>query len=241
MTENGLYLHALIKAAGKGTRMQEVTGGNVPKPLVEIEGVPVLVRTLKNVASVANEITIVVRDGDKVTAEVAVKYGNLAYQNVEMFPGTAEAVKAGISKFASENERLVLIANGDDSSLIPQTVYRDLLKYHLSTGADCTTLGVCQNDSGRKVKFYLGEDTIGKKVEYTGVFISKINWLKSNLDDIKVDPETGEKQISRIFEIARYRSLINMCVVTGNVWHGFNTPQDYAETLKLFSEQQNEK
>lgn len=41
MTENSLYLHALVKAAGKGTRMQEVTGGNIPKSLVEVQGVPV--------------------------------------------------------------------------------------------------------------------------------------------------------------------------------------------------------
>mgnify|MGYP001424282539 FL=1 len=73
MTENSLYLHALVKAAGKGTRMQEVTGGNIPKSLVEVQGVPVLVRTLNNVASVADEITIVVRDSDDVTAKVAVK------------------------------------------------------------------------------------------------------------------------------------------------------------------------
>lgn len=38
MAENSLYLHALVKAAGKGTRMQEVTGGNIPKSLVEVQG-----------------------------------------------------------------------------------------------------------------------------------------------------------------------------------------------------------
>ncbi|HPR99421.1 MAG TPA: hypothetical protein PLU63_01165 [Candidatus Woesebacteria bacterium] len=41
MTENSLYLHALVKAAGEGARMQEVTGGNILKSLVEVQGVPV--------------------------------------------------------------------------------------------------------------------------------------------------------------------------------------------------------
>ncbi|MBO4367284.1 MAG: HAD-IIIA family hydrolase [Clostridia bacterium] len=39
---------ALILAGGKGTRMREITGGLIPKPLVRICGKPILERTIEN-------------------------------------------------------------------------------------------------------------------------------------------------------------------------------------------------
>ena len=40
-------MKAVVLCAGKGTRIREITGGEIPKPMIEVEDKPILERTLE--------------------------------------------------------------------------------------------------------------------------------------------------------------------------------------------------
>ena len=107
-------MDAIILAAGKGTRMRPLTDDK-PKPLLEVQGRPILAWTLSAVAPICERV-IVVAKYLKPQIEAYMKAQNIIrdYVIVEQLPeplGTGHAVQVCREHLTGDS---FLVLNGDD-------------------------------------------------------------------------------------------------------------------------------
>lgn len=106
-------MQAVIMAAGRGTRLGKLTD-NEPKPLINVDGKPILTRTLEIISPLVKEVIIVVRHlGSKIKNH----FGNdfhghrLIYIEQKIMGGTAGALWQAKPLLRSGS---FLVLNGDD-------------------------------------------------------------------------------------------------------------------------------
>ena len=82
--EEGLHMKALILAAGYGRRLQPLTN-EIPKSLVEVNGTPLLVNALNNLAAIGtDEIGIVVGHmADRIRERIGMKWQGIPVRYFE--------------------------------------------------------------------------------------------------------------------------------------------------------------
>jgi len=124
-------MKAVILAAGKGTRLGEITQ-SIPKSLVIIAGCSILERTFDSLPENTDEIIIVVKYlADKIIEKIGDNYKNIPIKYVEqnIFAGTAGALWQ-VEPFLNNEKFLVL--NGDDVYLKEEIA--NCVAYDLSMG-----------------------------------------------------------------------------------------------------------
>ena len=122
----------LILAAGKGTRLKS----NLPKPLVEVAGIPMIHRIL-NVFQTFPDIDVSIVVGHRFGEIMKAIEGNVHYIYQHEQRGTAHAVKQAASNIKKYNKVIIMTA---DSALITRSVIIKLLNSHHKSGADCSFL-----------------------------------------------------------------------------------------------------
>ena len=133
--------HAVILAAGKGTRMKSARA----KVLHPLLGVPLLDHVVRTVQSLGVEpITVVVGHQAEVV-EAAFAGRGLGFVRQDPPLGTGHAVQAARERVAAHPERTLLVVNGDLPLLRAETLAR-LLEAHRSGGAAATLLSVVLDD-----------------------------------------------------------------------------------------------
>ncbi len=125
-------MQAIILAAGKGTRMRPLTN-DMPKPLIEVSGTPLLSHILDQLPPAITEIILVIDYlGEMIGHEYGFEFKGKPITYVWQIPsgsGTFGALKAVKEQLGTKLDRRVLILNADDLPCEPDL--KALLKHRL--------------------------------------------------------------------------------------------------------------
>ena len=134
-------MRALVLSAGYGTRLGELTR-ETPKPLLPIEGVPLLVRTLQHLAAQGfRDVAVNLHfRGDLVRAALgdgAAAGVRVTWSEEPTLLGTAGAVRALRGFFEADDDESFLVLYGD---LLLDVDFAPLIAQHRATRAAATLL-----------------------------------------------------------------------------------------------------
>lgn len=130
-------MKAMILAAGKGTRIREITEGEIPKPMVEIDGNPLIEHTVNElIGSDLDEIAINLHfKGEKITEYFGEEWQGtpIKYSQEEQLLGTA----GGVKKLENWFQDTFLVVYGD---IFTDIDYSRLVDFHRSHDGVCTIM-----------------------------------------------------------------------------------------------------
>ncbi len=107
-------MKAIILAAGKGTRFEEITK-RIPKSMIPVAGKPIIEHTLEALPSSVKEVFLIIGHlGDQIKKHLGKEYGGLEikYIRLKNLTGTATAVWQAKKHIGKREKFLVLY--GDD-------------------------------------------------------------------------------------------------------------------------------
>ena len=135
-------IRAIIPAAGKGTRLQSISG-NLPKAMFPVQGRPMLEIVLENTSFVEAENTYIVVGYEK---EKIIDYFQNRYHYVEQKEqlGTGHAVMVCTDEFRGF-EGSVLVTFGDMPLFSKEEMER-MCQQHVEHRADCTLMTAENSD-----------------------------------------------------------------------------------------------
>ena len=232
-------IRAIIPAAGKGKRLQKVSG-DIPKAMVKVCGRSMLEVVLENISFVDNsDIYIVVGCGKEAILE---RFGS-AYNYVEQKEqlGTGHAVMVCEEHF-KDFDGNVLVTFGD-MPLFRREEFLKMLAIHEESGADCTLMTaenprltmwarVVRDESGRFSAIVEGKDCTEEEAKIKELFSGVMIFKSASL--FKMLPKVGCKNVQKEYYLTEVPELMvkeGMKVETymtldGEDLHGINTPED---------------
>ncbi len=202
--------HALILAAGKGTRFKSRT----IKVLHPLMGKPMIRIVLDTVARLGPDRIFLVVGYQKERMEKALASNDLTFVEQKSQLGTAHAVRAAGRILRPYPDQDVLVMNGDLPLIRPETL-RPLLKQHRSQGNALTFMSaVMSNPSGFGRVIYLDDHRIRIveekdatpdqrriKEANVGIYLFKIKDLLWALPKISNRNVKGEYYLTDVIEI----------------------------------------
>lgn len=228
-------MDAIILAGGKGTRMRPLTK-DTPKPLLEVQGRPILEWSLLNLRPVADRAIIVVKYlKEQIAAYMARQTIFEDYALVEQLPeplGTGHALQCCRPELKSED---FIVINGDDLfsrrgiaalAAVPLgllTVLRD----------DATQYGVAVTDEADKVLRLHEKPAAGTYPPPVRVNIGAYKFDQRIFDYDLPRSERGEYEITDYVSWLAERAPMRAIVT--DFWEPVGKPQDLerAQTLDL--------
>jgi len=222
---------AVIMAAGKGKRMEELTEGKIPKPMLLVDGQAVVERVYDNLIKAGvDEIVLVIAETDLYTGNMLRTNTRIVSQRVDIFPGTAKAAETGLRFVPYTPNRRVIVLNGDDSFLLDPRTIMDFVFDHEKKGRDCSLMVRPTIKGSNQRERYLGEGDIvwdkNWEAKYIGVLIARYGWLDHFLPLVRRE-EGGEYKITQLFGLARQNSIIEQVLLSDEgQWNDFNRPSD---------------
>lgn len=232
-------LRAIVPAAGKGKRLQKVSG-DMPKAMFRVNGQPMLEIALENIGFIdEKDIYIVVGCGkEKITEYFGEKY-NYVEQKQQL--GTGHAVMECAEAFRGF-EGNVLITFGD-MPLFHREEMEKMCRQHAQNGADCTLMTaenpdlklwarvVC-DEEGKFAKIVEGKDCTEEQAKIKQLFSGVIVFNSKSLFEIL--PKIGCANVQHEYYLTEVPELMvreGMKVETyftpdGNDLRGVNTPED---------------
>jgi NDP-sugar pyrophosphorylase family protein len=226
-------MKAVILAGGKGTRLAPYTSV-LPKPLMPINGIPILeviikqlvhfgIRDLIFTVSLQSEPLLSAYFGDGKRYKT-----NILYSREEKPLGTA-----GPLSILKDLPETFIVMNGD---ILTTLNYRKLIQYHRRQNAMATIamnqkkirleLGVMEFDRNRRLTRYIEKPTLSYSVSM-GIYVFEknvLNWIvtKKYLDF----PDLIQKLINGRQDVACYPSQ--------DFWLDIGSPEDYEEAQRKF-------
>ena len=232
-------IRAIIPAAGKGKRLQKVSG-DIPKAMVEVGGRPMLDIVLENLNFIdSDNIYIVVGCGKEKIIE---NFGN-RYNYVEQKEqlGTGHAVMVCSEDF-KEFSGSVLVTFGD-MPLFRRSEFIKMCALHEESGADCTLMTaenpnltmwarVVRDENGKFRAIVEGKDCTPEEAEIKELFSGVMVFNSESLFEML--PKVGCKNVQKEYYLTEVPELMvkeGMKVETyfiqdGEDLHGINTPED---------------
>lgn len=231
-------MKAIILAAGKGKRLLSETM-NMPKVLRLAAGKPLIGHVLSNVDFIDSSDIVIVAGykREMVFETLGDKY---TYAVQEEQKGTGHAVMMAKDAFEGYTGDVIILYG--DMPLFKKETYKNLIKAHQDSGADCTILTAITDDKlayGRIIRENGEVSDIVEDKDCTpeqkdikelnvGVYVFKADALFSNLDKIKNNNAQGEYYLTDIpkiligegKKIASYSTTDSMEIL------GVNTPED---------------
>ncbi len=223
-------MQCVILAAGKGTRLRPLTE-NCPKPLVTVQGKPLLTHIIEALPSAVDEIIIVVGYlGHMIEAHYGSEYQGkkVTYVQQEEQLGTAKAL--WLCKDLIQGRFLFLFADdihGKDDLARATSFVRSML---VSTVTQPEKFGiVVRNPDGTLGMMIEKPEHAPSNCASTGAMV---------LDDhiFEFEPQTpvkGEYYLTEVIE--RYAQKYPIAVVEQNLWIPIGYPEDIirAETILI--------
>ena len=232
-------IRAIIPAAGKGSRLQKVSG-DIPKAMVSVGKRPMLEFVLENISFIDNkDIYIVVGCGKEMITEHFRDNYNYVEQKQQL--GTGHAVMECSKEFEGFDGS-VLITFGD-MPLFRREEMEAMCRLHEECGADCTMMTaenpalklwarVVRDENGRFARIVEGKDCTPEQAEIKELFSGVIVFNSRSLFNIL--PEMGCSNVQKEYYITEVPELMarrGMKVETyftkdGDDLRGINTPED---------------
>ncbi|MDE1870082.1 MAG: nucleotidyltransferase family protein [Candidatus Micrarchaeota archaeon] len=217
---------AVILAAGKGRRMKESGHpqiANIPKPLIELSGLPIIERNLRKLSENKIEVAIVINPLDEDIFREKLGNYKIKYYYQEERLGTAHSLLQA-KEFVKDELFLVLM--GDDvieydMEMLLNTKVPTIFGFEVP---DVTGYGAIIENNEGLVEEIIEKKISGKGLLNTGVYIMHKKFFDA-YQDIPLDPKSGEYFITYAPKIlAKY----GIKFVAGRLsfWHGINTPEE---------------
>ena len=231
-------IRAIIPAAGKGSRLQKVSG-DIPKAMVSIGNRPMIEFVLENISFIDEKnVYIVVGCGkEMITDHFGDRY-NYVEQKQQL--GTGHAVMTCSEDFANFDGS-VLVTFGD-MPLFRKEEMEAMCRLHVENSADCTLMTaeneslklwarVVRDENGRFSRIVEGKDCTPEQAAIKELFSGVMVFNSRSLFDIL--PEMGcanvqkEYYITEIPELMVKRGLKVETYFTkdGDDLRGINTPE----------------
>ena len=241
-------IRAIIPAAGKGSRLQKVSG-DTPKAMFMVNNRPMLEYVLDNVAFIdKNDICIVVGYGkDKIINH----FGNdFCYVEQKEQLGTGHAVME-CAKVFEDFDGSVLITFGD-MPLFRREEMEAMCNQHAQNGADCTLMTaenpnlslwarVIRDDNGSFSRIVEGKDCTTEQASIKELFSGVMVFNSKSL--FAILPQMGCANIQKEYYVTEVPELMvknGMKVETyftkdGDDLRGINTPEDLEICEKILN------
>lgn len=241
-------IRAIIPAAGKGSRLQKVSG-DTPKAMFTVNNRPMLEYVLDNVSFIEkNDICIVVGYGkDKIINHFG---SDFCYVEQKEQLGTGHAVME-CSKVFEDFDGSVLITFGD-MPLFRREEMEAMCNQHAENGADCTLMTaenpnlslwarVIRDENGSFSRIVEGKDCTPEQASIKELFSGVMVFNSKSL--FAILPQMGCANIQKEYYVTEVPELMvknGMKVETyftkdGDDLRGINTPEDLEICEKILS------
>lgn len=242
-------IRAIIPAAGKGTRLQAISGDQ-PKAMFRVNGKPMLEIVLENISFVKpDDVYIVVGYGkEKIIENFGDRYH---YVEQKQQLGTGHAVMECAEAFEGY-EGSVLVTFGD-MPLFRRDEMLKMCQQHQQSSADCTLMTaenpaltmwarVTRDEAGKFQAIVEGKDCTPEQAQIKELFSGVIVFNSKSL--FSVLPQVGCANVQKEYYLTEVPELMakqGMKVETyfikdGNDLHGINTPEDLQMCEKILKE-----
>jgi bifunctional UDP-N-acetylglucosamine pyrophosphorylase/glucosamine-1-phosphate N-acetyltransferase len=228
-------MDGIILAAGKGTRMRELTR-NTPKPLLEIQGKPLLEWSLRTLRPSVDHVLIVVsylkeQIADFMQQQTIFEHYDLVEQPVPL--GTGDALRCCQQALTSDE---FIVMNGDDLFDAPSIARLAQARLGILTVEhdDGTSYGVVvPNEQGHVLKLH-EKPPAGTYPPPVKINIGVYRLNRAVFDiPLTMNEQRGEYEITQyISELAAQQPV---SIVDANFWFPVGTPAklEEAQTLDL--------
>ena len=209
----GTELRAVVLAAGKGTRLQELDN-DAPKVMREVCGRPLLWYVLEALSFIPEKDIIIVVGYRK--DDITDRFQGYTYAEQREQLGTGHAVlaaKTALLDFCGS----VLVCYGDMPA-IKQDTYKALFRTHINQGNDCTLLTgesnlplpygrILRDQNGSFLHVVEERDCTPEQFMITelnpGVYLFRAEMLFGALKELKNDNSQGEYYVTDVPAIMR--------------------------------------
>ncbi len=247
-------IRAIVPAAGKGSRLQKVSG-DLPKAMFPVGERPMLEFVLENISFVdEKDIYIVVGYGkDKIIEHFGGRYH---YVEQDKQLGTGHAVMVCADAFANF-EGSVLVTFGD-MPLFRRKEMEAMCRRHAESGADCTLMTaenpslklwarVIRDENGRFSRIVEGKDCTREQAEIKELFSGVMVFNSKSLFEIL--PKVGCSNVQKEYYVTEVPELMVKCGMKvetyftkdGDDLRGINTPEDLEVCERILTQRLNEK
>ncbi len=244
-------LHALILAAGKGTRMKS----ELPKVVHPILGCPMVSYVIDAVKSVGCDKTILVTGykSDVVKASLKdINDGSIAYTEQTEQLGTGHAVQCYV-KSATERPKNLLVVCGDTPLISVETLNK-MVELHNSQKPAITMMTLIMNEPGnygrivrskdgnviaiREAKDSSEEELKIKEINL-GVYLFDSEFLFNNIFNLKPNNKQKEYYLTDMIEIAAQQGKKVVAVIEKDESStlGINSRQHLAQVSSILQKQ----
>jgi bifunctional N-acetylglucosamine-1-phosphate-uridyltransferase/glucosamine-1-phosphate-acetyltransferase GlmU-like protein len=234
MKNKARYL-AIILAAGKGSRLST----NIPKPLYEIDGLPIIDHIIKSISAIPDTdiLTVVGHEKNKVINHIKDKSSYVIQKTQN---GTGDAVLRCVDYIKEYEDILVFVG---DTPFIDSRVILSMILKHKLHNADCTflysqfpfDLPYARLFFDRKNKLiklveskYLNKEQKKIRNLFTSQYLFKSKLLLGSIDEIYPDIKTKEYNFTDIINIYIEKKYKINPVLVHEFWSlmGINTLDD---------------
>ena len=242
-------IRAIIPAAGKGSRLQKVSG-DMPKAMFGVGNRPMLEYVLDNISFVDKKgIYIVVGYGKEKIIE---HFGNnYCYIEQKQQLGTGHAVMECTKEFA-DFDGSVLVTFGD-MPLFRYEEMQAMCTQHAENGADCTLMTaenpqlklwarIIRDENGSFSRIVEGKDCTPKQAEIKELFSGVMVFNSKSL--FQVLPQVGCSNVQKEYYLTEVPELMVKCGMKvetyftkdGDDLRGINTPEDLEICERILKE-----
>ncbi len=232
-------IRAIIPAAGKGSRLQSVSG-DTPKAMFSVDNRPMLEYVLENISFIEKNNTYIVVGCGK---EKIIEYFGDNYHYVEQKQqlGTGHAIMECADAF--RGFRGTVLVTFGDMPLFRYEEMKKMCQQHIETGADCTLMTaenpflklwarVIRDEKGDFARIVEGKDCTPEQAQikelFSGVMVFNSKSLFSVLPEIGCSNAQKEYYLTEAPELMVKKGMKVSTFFTrdGDDLRGINTPED---------------
>jgi bifunctional UDP-N-acetylglucosamine pyrophosphorylase / glucosamine-1-phosphate N-acetyltransferase len=245
-------LHAIILAAGKGTRMKS----DILKVAHRVAGKPIVEYVLDTVSSLGVDGVYMVVGHQAELIQSSLAHPKMTYVTQAEQLGTGHAVMQVAPYFQSNTTDSVIVLAGD-CPLISEATLRNLLAVHTESNAAATVLTTMMDPPGTYGRIHRGKmgrlagikeakDCTPKELEIreinTGVYIFNAKYLFAILPELSTNNAQNEYYLTDVIHMlkARGKSIEAYCTPDSDQAIGINTRMDMAKINAILYQNNNQ-
>jgi len=245
-------LHAIILAAGKGTRMKS----DILKVAHRVAGKPIVEYVLDTVRSLGVDEVYMVVGHQAELIQNALAHKQMTYVTQSEQLGTGHAVMQVSPYFPPKTTDSVIVLAGD-CPLISEATLRNLLAVHTESNAAATILTTVMNPPGSYGRIQRGKmgrvagikeakDCTPQELEIreinTGVYVFNAGQLFATLPELSTNNAQGEYYLTDVIHLlkGRGKAIEAYCTPDSDQAIGINTRMDMAKINSIIYQNNNQ-